>query len=306
MVRELEPQEGTGVASLQAYRAPNAAESESFRTLRTALALAEEETSQLVISSPEPGDGKTTVLANLAVTFAQSGKRTLLVDADLRRPRLTAMVGMRGIDGLSSVIRGEEDLVQMAPAHIRPSGLEGLDILPSGPRPTNPAELLGSQRFSELLAWAETVYDHVLIDSPPALATSDTALIGRLTSGVLLVVQPAKNRRRMVMRCAENFAVLKIPLLGLVLNRIGSSKDGYYGYGGYYGYEYNYHPEAGDEEERAERAEAGEPASDEPASAKPTPRDQADRKHRRRDEAHVPDGIVPRRAAQHEQTDRSA
>jgi len=239
MIRELdEIEEATGIAAIQTCAAPNAAESEAFRTLRTALSFADHDTHQVVISSPEPGDGKTTVLANLAVAVAQAGKRTLLIDADLRRPGLTAMMGMRGIDGLSSVIRGSEDVVSMAKAQIRPSGLENLDVLPSGPRPTNPAELLGGQRFSELMAWAESVYDQVLIDSPPALATSDAAVIGRLAGGVMLVVQPGKNRRRLVMRCVEDFAVLKIPLLGIAVNRVGSDKDGSYygyGYGGYYG-----------------------------------------------------------------------
>jgi capsular exopolysaccharide synthesis family protein len=251
MVRELKIGEETGIHTLQTYLAPNASESEAFRTLRTALSLAEHDTHQIVVSSPEPGDGKTTVLANLAVAVAQSGKRTLLIDADLRRPGLTAMLGMRGIDGLSSVIRGEDDIVRMAEAHVRPSGLEGLDVLPSGPRPTNPAELLGQQRFSELLAWAESIYDQIFIDSPPTLATSDSAVIGRLTNAVVLVVQPAKNRRRMVMRCVENLAVLKIPLLGIVVNRVGSGKEGGYygyGYGGYYGYEYAYRYDADSED----------------------------------------------------------
>jgi capsular exopolysaccharide synthesis family protein len=243
MVPELKANGEAGIESLQAYAAPNAGESEAFRTLRTALSFADEETRQLVVSSPEPGDGKTTVLANLGVAIAQSGKRVLLIDADLRRPGLTAMLGMRGIEGLSSVIRGEEDLVGMAKNHIRSSEVEGLDVLPAGPRPANPAELLGSQRFSELLAWAEATYDQILVDSPPTLATSDAAVVGRLVNGAVLVVNPSKNRRRAVMRSVEGFALMKIPLAGLVVNRIDSTKDGYYGYGGYYGYQYTCHDE---------------------------------------------------------------
>ncbi len=288
MVRELPVRDEVGIGALQACEAPNATESEAFRTLRTALSLAEDDTHQLVISSPEPGDGKTTVLANLAVAVAQSGKRTLLIDADLRRPGLTAMLGMRGIGGLSTVIRGEDELVRMAETHIRNSGLEGLDVLPSGPRPANPAELLGSQRFSELLAWAESIYDQIFIDSPPTLATSDTAVVGRLTNAVILVVQPAKNRRRMVMRCVENFAVMKIPLLGLVVNRVGSVRDGsYYGYSGYYGYDYAYKyggdPDDGDEDLSAEAAASEESA----VEARP----------KRFDETTPSEGIVPRRVA---------
>ena len=97
---------------------------------------------------------------------------------------------------MSEVLRSEIDVAQIAALNVRPSGIEGLDILPSGSRPNDPAELLGSPRFSQLLAWAESVYDQIFIDSPPTLATTDTAIIGRLVDGVILVVQPVKNRRR--------------------------------------------------------------------------------------------------------------
>lgn len=245
MIQQIKMPEATGVDSLAMHAAPESAESEAFRTLRTALALTHPDARQLVVSSPEPGDGKTTVVANLAVAYAQADKKTLLIDADLRRPGLTNIMGMRGTRGLSEILRLEGEVAQLAATHIQPSGIRGLDILPSGPRPTNPAELLGSPRFSELLAWAETLYDQVLIDSPPAMATSDTALIGRLVDGVVLVLQPAKNRRRLVIRVVENLALLKIPLLGIVINRIGSEQErGYYDYhtrcGLGYGYDYGY------------------------------------------------------------------
>ena len=239
MIRELGIGETAGLDSLQMHVAPDAPESEAFRTLRTTLALAEQETRRIVVSSAEPGDGKTTVLTNLAVCCAQSEKRTLLIDADLRRPRLTAMLQMRTSQGLSDVIRGTAAVEQMASGCIRGSGIEGLDVLPSGPRPTNPAEMLANPRFFELLAWAETVYDQILIDSPPALATSDTAVIGRLVDGVVLVVQPDKNHRRQVIRVAESFAALKVSLLGVVVNRLNPESDrGYYGYDGGYAYDY--------------------------------------------------------------------
>ncbi len=251
MVQRLSKTGTTGPDALQVHADPNATQCEAFRTLRTALALSEGQVRQIVISSSEPGDGKTTTLANLAVSYAQAGKKTLLIDADLRRPGLTALMGMRGIEGLSSIIRGQDDVIQMAAAHIRPSGIEGLDVLASGPRPSNPAELLTNPRFGELLAGTEAVYDQILIDSPPALATSDTIVIGRLVDGVVMVVQPEKNRRRTVMRAAESFANLKIPLLGVVVNRVGSENDrGYYGYSGY---GYSYAPGYGMEEELSEQ-----------------------------------------------------
>ena len=252
MVHRLEAPESVGPRALVAHAAPTSAASEPFRTLRTALSLTHSDVRQIVITSAEPGDGKTTVLANLAVCYAQAGKRTLLIDADLRRPGLTNLMDMRGPHGLSEVLRSEHDIGQMAKLHVRGSGIEGLDILPSGPRPTDPAELLGSPRFSQLLAWAETVYDQILIDSPPTLATTDTAIIGRLVDGVVLVVQPAKNRRRSVTRVVERLNLMKIPLLGLIANRTGDENDrnyyGYHSHGYGYGSGYEYHEEYGHEE----------------------------------------------------------
>ena len=251
MVRQLKAKEFAGLESLQIYAEPDAAESEAFRTLRTGLSLADQESQQIVVSSPEPGDGKTTILANLAISYAQAEKRTLLIDADLRRPGLTAKLGLRGVDGLSGIIQGGGEVIETAASHIRASGIDGLDVLPSGPRPPNPAELLANPRFAEFLAWAETVYDQILIDSPPTLAASDTAVIGRLVDGVILVVQPDKNRRRLVLRAAESFAILRIPLLGIVINRVGAeNSSGYCGYESGYGYEYGYHKD--NEENQAE------------------------------------------------------
>jgi capsular exopolysaccharide synthesis family protein len=251
MVRQLSTESLTGMESLQMYSHPDAAESEAFRTLRTALSLSEHPAHRMVISSAEPGDGKTTVLANLAVSYAQTEKRTLLIDADLRRPGLTSTLGFKSTGGLSTIIRSTGEVAEIAASNIRASGIEGLDVLPSGPRPSNPAELLSSPRFADLLGWAETVYDRVLVDSPPALAASDTAIIGRLVDGVILVVQPDKNRRRLVIRAAESLSGLKIRLLGVVINRVGSQKDGgYYGYGGAYDYDYGADRESDNQDDK--------------------------------------------------------
>lgn len=242
VVRPLKAVEQSGLDALQIHVQPDSAESEAFRTMRTALSLTEHPSMRLVVTSSEPGDGKTTVLANLAVAYAQSGKRTLLIDADLRRPGLTALLACRGAEGLSTIIGGEEEVAGAALRCIRASGVDGLDVLPSGPRPSNPAELLGTPTFAHLLAWAESVYDQILIDSPPTLAASDTAIVGRLVDGVVLVVQPEKNRRRLVTRAAASLSALKITLLGVVINRVGA--DGDNGYYGGYAYDYDYSGES--------------------------------------------------------------
>jgi capsular exopolysaccharide synthesis family protein len=250
MIQQLRTEESVGAGALVTHVMPMSPESESFRTLRTALTLTHPDAHQIVVTSAEPGDGKTTTLANLAACYAQAEKRTLLIDADLRRPGLTALMNMRGPRGLSEVLRSEVDISQLTPTQIQASGVDGLDILPSGPRPQDPAELLGGPRFSQLLAWAETIYDMILIDSPPTLATTDTAVIGRLVDGVILVVQPVKNRRRLVMRVVERLGMMKIPLLGMVVNRTGSDAErGYYGYhDSGYGYGYGYGEEYGNDE----------------------------------------------------------
>jgi capsular exopolysaccharide synthesis family protein len=241
MVRKHPVRDEAGIGALQLHVAPGAAESEAFRTLRTALALSRESLGRVAVTSSEPADGKTTVVANLGVAYAQVGKRTLVIDGDLRRPGLTTLFQMRSRPGLSDLLRSDDDVAQLSSECICPSGLERLDILPCGPRPSDPAELLSRERFSDLLGWAETLYDQILIDSPPVLAASDVAILGRLVDGVLVVVQPHKNHRRRVLRAVESLASLGVSLAGAVVNGVASETDaGYYGYAGDYEYGYGY------------------------------------------------------------------
>ncbi|HBO45672.1 MAG TPA: hypothetical protein DD670_17445 [Planctomycetaceae bacterium] len=288
LIRRLDVPETSGLEAIQLHVAPASTESEAFRTLRTALALADRELNRIVVTSAEPGDGKTTIIANLATCYAQSNKKTLLIDADLRRPGLTNLMQMRQQEGLSTVLRSNAHVADLCVALIQPTGIERLDVLPSGPRPANPAELLAGPRFLELIDWASTVYDQILIDSPPTLATSDSAVIGRLVDGTILVVQPEKNHRRAVIRAVEGLLSLRIPLLGLVVNHAkGEERGGYYGYGYGYGYEYN-GGYGNDEDDYADDVES------EVTTA--TPRD-AHFHDTDPDEGGRPGRIVPRRAA---------
>ena len=223
--------------------------------LWSALAFTDGGASRLVVTSTEPGDGKTTISVNLGTAIAQSGKRTLLVDADMRRPGLTPLVNLRGQRGLSTLLRDSAPIADSALRNLAAGFLPNLDVIPSGPRPVNPMELLASDRFSELLAWAETVYDQILIDSPPVLAVSDSAIIGRLVDGVVLTLRPEKNRRRLVVRAVESFPPLGVNVLGLVINHVDAEKNqDYYGYGYGYGYGYSY-----DEQEDAELSDSRAP-----------------------------------------------
>ncbi|MGB6041990.1 MAG: polysaccharide biosynthesis tyrosine autokinase [Pirellulales bacterium] len=244
IVGALEPGKGKGLRAVQSHMNPNASDCESFRTLRTAMALSASETDRMVVSSAEPGDGKTTVLANLAVTCAQSGKRTLLIDGDMRRPGMTDLLDLKGMQGLSNILHEDRDVEILADEYVIETELEGLDVIASGPRRANASELLSSPRMTDLLAWADGLYDQILIDSPPVLAASDSIVLARMVDGLMIVVRPDKNRRRMVMRAVESLRDLNVNLLGIIANCVSSDGgnsqrfDYKYGYG--YGYAYEY------------------------------------------------------------------
>jgi hypothetical protein len=142
MVRQMEGLDGHGLQSVHTFTKPNGVESEAFRTLRTSISFAKQSTERVVVTSTEPGDGKTTILINLAVAYAQSGKRTLLIDADMRRPGMSTLLELRGTHGLSQILRDERPVVQCIAENMYASGAENLDVIPSGSRPINPAELL--------------------------------------------------------------------------------------------------------------------------------------------------------------------
>jgi capsular exopolysaccharide synthesis family protein len=216
---------------------PQAVECEAFRTLRTTLSFSKESRELLAITSSEPSDGKTTVVSNLGVAYAQAGKRTLLIDADMRRPGLSRFFEMRGLRGLSDLLRGRESLDAFARRCVQSTEVELLYVIPSGAKPSNPSELLSGARLGELLHWALEHYDQVLIDCPPAMAGPDASIVASHADGLLLVVTPHKNRRRVVARAAADLRAMASPLIGVVANQVdASSGHGYYGYGYGYGY----------------------------------------------------------------------
>lgn len=245
LVQRLNPLPGEGLASLHTHVDPSATCSEAFRTLRTSLALNAEVSDRILISSAEPGDGKTTVAANLAVAFAQAGKRTLVIDADLRRPGMTTLLGLKGIPGVVDILSSGQPPAEMASRHVVHTDVAGFDVIPAGLRRPNPAELLSAGGFIELLAWADSQYDQVLVDCPPVLAVSDAQIIGRLVDGAILVVRPDKNHRRLVTRACESFRATGSHVFGVVANDVSEFGGAGYGYG--YGYSYG-----GDEEGAAE------------------------------------------------------
>ena len=240
MIRRMEPLQGTGIDSIVTHVKRDGIEAESFRTLRSSITFSNEDTTRLVVTSTEPGDGKTTTLANLAVAFAQAGKKTLLIDADMRRPGMTQMLEMKGPRGLSQVLREDRPVADSCLENVFHLGVEGLDFMPSGARPANPSELLSSERFSDIIAWGEQIYDQILIDAPPVLAVTDPAIIGRVVDGAVIVIRPDKNRRKMVTRAVDSFRATGAKVIGIVANHLQTGAGTDYGYGYGYGYGHGY------------------------------------------------------------------
>lgn len=205
-------------------------EAEAYRGVRTSLYFSTHGEGHKVIqvTSPVVGDGKTTLAANLAVSIAQSGKRTILIDADFRRPRIHKIFGVSGKVGLATVIAGEANLEEA----IQQCEIPGLSILPAGKPPPNPAELLTAPRFKELLDQIRDQFDFVLVDTPPLLVVTDPCVVAPRVDGVLLTIRITKNGRPQAERAREILSNLRANVFGVVVNAVSSK-----GRGGVYGYE---------------------------------------------------------------------
>jgi capsular exopolysaccharide synthesis family protein len=208
---------------------------ESYRHLRTNLKFysVDRKMNALVVSSAEAGEGKSMTTANLAIVMAQADLKVVLVDGDLRRPTQHRIFGLRRAPGLAEALVESielETLLQQAPE------APNLWLLPAGATAPNPAELLGSQRMETLHQQLLATADMVIYDTPPLLAVTDARLLGRLTSGALLVVNAQRTRADAVRRALQSLAQVRVPLLGVTLNRIPNTGRGYYYY--YYSNQY--------------------------------------------------------------------
>jgi polysaccharide biosynthesis transport protein len=236
---------------LCSFYKPKSIEAESYRAVRTALYFSTQGQGHQVIqvTSPDMGDGKSTLVANLALSIAQSGKRVVLVDADFRRPRLHKLFGLSAQVGLASVIADNADL----DAAVQKTCIPNLSLLPCGPIPPNPAELLTSPRFKDLLDQIRQKFDFVLVDTPPLLAVTDPCVVAPRVDGVLLTIRVSRNGRPHAERAKEILSTLGVKIMGVVVNGVGRQTGGQYGseyahYGYDYGptYSYTYTPEDGD------------------------------------------------------------
>lgn len=224
---------------LSVFHDLRSAAAEACRSIRTNLMFLSPENPlrSFVVTSPGPEEGKTTTAINLAITMAQAGGRILLVDTDLRRPRIHRAFGLKNSLGLSNAVVGEKPLEEV----IFSSSVPNLDICPCGPIPPNPAELLHTRRFKEIMAEFARRYDRVIFDSPPTSAVTDPVVVGHLADGVVLVVRAGHTTREAAAFARRQLDDAKARLLGCIVNQV-SPTDSYYNYyyrryqyGGYYG-----------------------------------------------------------------------
>ncbi len=218
---------------------------EAYRQLRTSVLLstAGRAPKTLLITSSLPGEGKTTTAVNTAISLAQTGASVLIIDADMRRPRLRSIFHLAEREGLSSILSSEVRPEQMLDA-IQKDPATGLNVLTSGPIPPNPAELLGSEQMRKLLGVLSIPFTHIVIDSPPVSSFTDGVLIASIVDGVLLVVHGGKSSKAVVRRSRQMLFDVGAKLVGVVLNNVSvSSRDYYYYYQRYYHQSY-YHTDA--------------------------------------------------------------
>jgi len=236
---------GKKQVEFEAVENPHSALAEAFRSIRTALSFSNggKGLKTFLVTSAVPSEGKTIVSLNTAIALAKAGKKVLLVDADMRRPRLSRVFESSSMQGLSSLLVNKEG-VTLETAAVS-SGGENLHILPSGPIPPNPAELLGNENVPGLLAEMSSRYDHVVFDTPPVVTTTDAAVLCGYMEGSLLVVRAHSTQKDTVRRAGEVLSSARCRLVGAVLNSVDMPKGGQYGYGGYYYYGKNYHEESG-------------------------------------------------------------
>lgn len=222
------------------------ATAEAFRQLRTNLQYinVDEPPKVIMVSSAVPAEGKTTVAVNLALTLAEAGRRVVLVEADVRRPRVTRYLGMVGGAGLTNILAGSAEVGEVLQTY----GDNGMSVIAAGPTPPNPSELLSSAQMSELLSVLRRGNDYVLVDAPPVLPVADASALAVLVDGVLVSIRYGSTRKDQVQQTRVTLDRVGARTLGVVLNSVPPRAETSAAYG--YGYGYGYDPERESVEER--------------------------------------------------------
>lgn len=211
---------------------PKSPVAEAYRTLRTNIQFSslDKELKIIAITSSGPNEGKTTTIANLAVTMAQSGSKVLLIDCDLRKSQIHNHFGLNNHKGLTNVLAQQLPLEEA----ITQTTVMGLDILTAGPKPPNPSELLGSNTMQAFLQRVSQEYDRVLLDAPPIGVVTDAAVLSAIVDGIILTVASGQVTIDAAQRSKELLEKVNANILGVVMNKIPVEGKGYYGYYYYY------------------------------------------------------------------------
>jgi succinoglycan biosynthesis transport protein ExoP len=225
---------------LYVFANPTSRAAECCRSIRTNILFssAGRPMKTITVSSPRPREGKTTTTIYMGTTMAQSGQRVLLIDTDLRRPRLHKSLEVSKARGLTNLILGDADIDDV----IKTTDIPNLFVLPCGPQPPNPAEILMTDRFKEVLKLLESRFDRILLDSPPVLAVTDAVVLSRISDGVMLIAQAGKTQREDISLAARQFRDVDAPILGVIMNDMDISQRRY-GYYYYYGGGYESTPQ---------------------------------------------------------------
>ncbi len=232
---------------LVTIHSPKSTASEAYRGIRTGILFSSADTTPQVImvTSAGPKEGKTVSSANLAVCMANAGSRTIIVDGDMRRPRIHKVFDMDRTIGLSSILVGTgspEDAIVA-------SGIQGLDILPVGPLPPNPSEIIGSKKMEQFLNDLRKKYERIIIDSPPISAVTDAVALAQMVDTTLLVIRAGQTPRQLIQNGLEQLSAVNANVLGAILNAVSVGRDSYY----YYQYYYYYYGEDGDRKKRRQK-----------------------------------------------------
>jgi len=228
---------------------PKSPVSEAYRTLRTNIQFKNKKTKQhvILVTSSAPKEGKSTTVANLAITMAQMGNKTVLIDGDLRRPVIHSIFNMKKENGLTNYLIGNATLKEI----VRPTFVEHLAVIPSGPLPPNPSELLGSDEMKKLLEDLKNQFEVILFDSPPVIAVTDAAIMSTLVDGIVLVIKAHQTHREAIKRAKSLLDTAEARIFGSLLNGVNIQKT----YGtNYYYYYYQYYQYYGHDLKRRKRS----------------------------------------------------
>ncbi|MYL49363.1 polysaccharide biosynthesis tyrosine autokinase [Halobacillus litoralis] len=230
MARKKKQAVNTRARNIIANENPKSPIAEQFRTIRTNLQFTtvDEDLETMLVTSASPSEGKSITTANTATVFAQQGKKTLLIDADLRKPTVHYTFRVSNTSGLSNYLVGKQQVTELA----RQTDVENLDVITCGPIPPNPSELLGSRKMKQFIEEAKQTYDMIIFDTPPVLAVTDSQVLSNFVDGVLLVVRSKQTEKEAAVKAKETLEQAKANILGVVLNDQDLKSSNYYYYYG--------------------------------------------------------------------------